>query len=313
MKRFISSVIAALLIICCIPSAFAAEMPDCRVKLVASHLSAKAGDEVKISLIFENAADYPYGLAAFTASLKYDSSAVKLKEIKSAAPRSDVTSSNKPGLVKTLYIFASATMQPGFNKNDVFYTATFTVLDSKVDIADFSVTFDAITVSEYYTDKDGKTKVNNHQVKFNSPKINVDIIGNETPVQSQSSSSTSVSTQSSTSVQSALSGSSASNESAPTQSKPESVENDEFVDVEQGDNDKISVDLFDDDGNLSSETEKVNSAVSLPSSGQVASKPEVPVQNGDGSLFTVVILIFAASVIGAAAAITIIIVRKNKH
>ena len=102
MKKLICFLMAVIIIACGIQSAFAAKMPDCKVKLIASHLSANVGDEIKLSLIFENAADYPYGLAAFTAMLSYNDKAVKLESIKAAVPRADIMSNNKACLVKSL-------------------------------------------------------------------------------------------------------------------------------------------------------------------------------------------------------------------
>ncbi len=298
MKKLVCIILAIIIICASATVGFAAEIPDCKVSLVASHISAKAGDEIKVSLIFENAADYPYGLAAFCASLSYDSNAVKLESIKSAALRTDVTTSSKLGLAKTLYIFASATKQPGFNKNSAFLTATFTVLDSNVDIADFSVTFDAITVSEYTADN----KVNNYQVPFNSPKASIDIIGNESPVAASSSAASSnIATES------------AASSAAPVESAPESVKNDDFIDVEKDNNDKISVDTVDDSGNISSETEIVNPTESRSESDLTASEPFNPIPKGNDKLFIVVMSIFAATVIGAVVAVIIIIIRKNKH
>ena len=294
MKKLICFLMAVIIIACGIQSAFAAEMPDCKVKLIASHLSANVGDEIKLSLIFENAADYPYGLAAFTAMLSYNDKAVKLESIKAAVPRADIMSNNKAGLVKSLYIFASSEKQPGFNKNDVFYTATFTVLNSTVDIAHFSLTFDAITVSDYSADNE----VTNYQVKFNSPEVSVDIIGNE-PTESVPSNSSSAP--------------SAPTVSNPTQSKPDAVENDEFKDVESGNNDKISIDIFDDEGNTSSESEFVNSVTSEFESKPDSSEHSPAVPNGNKTLFFTVSAIFASTVICAVVAIVIIIASKNKH
>ncbi len=405
MKRLICLTLAIVVMICCMPTAAATQMPDCKVSLVASHLSANVGDEIKVSLVFENAADYPYGLAAFTAMLSYNSKAVKLENIKYAVNRSDIMSNSMSGILKALYIFTSTAKKPGFNKNDVFCTATFTILDSDVDIADFALTFDAITVSEYYTDSSGKTKVNNYQVGFNSPTVSVDILGNEPPVQSNptssqisaSSSAPAVSTPTasapavSTPVESAPAVStptvstpvestpaasapavsspvestpaasapavsspvesapaasapavstpvesspvestpdvstpaeSSPVESAPAASspiessssanKPSAVVNDKFVDVEDAADNSVAVDIFDDEGNLSSETEIALPESDNVESSPVTSEPANSVPKGNDTLFIVVISIFAATVIGAITAIVIIIIRKKK-
>ncbi len=307
MKRFICLLLAIMIMCVACVSALADEMPDCKVSLTASHTAAQVGDTVKVSLMFENAADYPYGLAAFCAILTYDKNVLKLDSIVSAAPRTSVTSNSKPGELKTLYIFASAAKEPGFNTNSVFYTATFTVLDSTADNADLNVTFDAITVSDYSNDK----KVTNYQVPFNSPSVSVDIVGNE-PIQSENVSSAATSNASSDMSSKTTSDIVAS--VGMVESKPTSVINDNFVDVEQNSSsDKVSVDKFDNDGNLIEETEKdVEPTVSTI---QPSDQPESanPLPKGNDKLFIAVMSILAATVIGAITAIIILIVRKNKH
>ncbi len=330
MKRIICFIVSAVMICSMAVSVFADnEMPDCKVSLTASHISANVGDQIKISLSFDNAADYPYGLAAFCANLSYNKNAVKLDSVSYDVPKADITSNNKAGLLKSLYIFASNTKKPGFNKNGVFYTATFTVLDCDDDFADFSVTFDTITVSNYSNDN----KVTNYQVPFDSPSVSVDIIGNESelppeedskaPVSSASTSSASTSSASTSSAStSSASTSSASTSSAsissaapaisdaPTESKPQPVENDKFVDVEDDSpSGTITVDKFDNEGNI---IESGESSVAQSPSSQVSSEPEDSDPTDDDILFIVVISVFAATVIGAAAVIIILLIKKKR-
>lgn len=325
MKRIITLIITiAILCTASIP-AFAAEMPYCRVSLTPSHLTAEVGDEIKISLVFENASQYPYGLAAFCASLAYDKDAVRLESIKSAAPRSDVTSSNKAGLAKALYVFASATAKSGFNKDTAFLTATFTVLDSNIDKADFSVTFDSITVSDY---TDGN-RVTNYQVDFNSPTVSVDIIGNKPPSAESAVSASDSSQPTSNNVQSKPTASSSSqatdtesvqSEVQGTVSESSATLNSDFTDVEQSDGDKISVDKFDREGNLVEETEEELKPTDVPTesnshSVQSTASDTASPDNASGVAMTamIIIIVLIAAIISVALAVILIKANKKKE
>ena len=321
MKRVFTVICAVLAAaFMCVP-VHAANLPDCNVSLIASHITAVAGDEIQVSLVFNNASEYPYGLGAFCAKLTYNSNAVKLKSVKSAAPRSDVTSNNSGSTLNTLYVFASVTAQPGFNTDGVFYTATFKVLDNASGNADFALTFDEMTVCEYSSDG----KVTNHKVPFNSPSVSVAIkSGSENSgsassqtASSQASSAAPVNSQPASSQPAT---SQPADSSAPVQSQADpsgSVKNNSFESVEDSGADKIAVDVFDDSGNIISadeeypDTSAVTSGTASSGTDETVSAPSKDADEKSGVPLGVVIAV-AGSVITFAAVVVIIIISGKK-
>ena len=314
MKRVFTVICAVLAAaFMCVP-VHAANLPDCNVSLIASHISAVAGDEIQVSLVFNNASEYPYGLGAFCAKLTYNSNAVKLKSVKSAAPRSDVTSNNSGSTLNTLYVFASVTAQPGFNTDGVFYTATFKVLDNASGNADFALTFDEMTVCEYSSDG----KVTNHKVPFNSPSASVAIKSGSS--NSESSQTASSQASSAAPVNSQSASSQPADSGAPVQSQADpsgSVKNDNFVSVEDSGADKIAVDVFDDNGNIISageeypDTSAVTSGTASSGADETVSAPSKDADEKSGVPLGVVIAV-AGSVSAVAAVVVIIIISGKK-
>ena len=314
MKRAFTVICAVLAaVFMCVP-VHAANLPDCNVSLIASHITAVAGDEIQVSLVFNNASEYPYGLGAFCAKLTYNSNAVKLKSVKSAAPRSDVTSNNSGSTLNTLYVFASVTAQPGFNTDGVFYTATFKVLDNASGNADFALTFDEMTVCEYSSDG----KVTNHKVPFNSPSASVAIKSGS--LNSESSQTASSQASSAAPVNSQSASSQPADSGAPVQSQADpsgSVKNDNFVSVEDSSADKIAVDVFDDNGNIISadeeypDTSAVTSGTASSGADETVSAPSKDADEKSGVPLGVVIAV-AGSVITVAAVVVIIIISGKK-
>lgn len=319
MKRVFTVICAVLAAaFMCVP-VHAAKLPDCNVSLIASHITAVAGDEIQVSLVFNNASEYPYGLGAFCAKLTYNSNAVKLKSVKSAAPRSDVTSNNSGSTLNTLYVFASVTAQPGFNTDGVFYTATFKVLENASGNADFALTFDEMTVCEYSSDG----KVTNHKVPFNSPSASVAIKSgslNSESSQTASSQASSAAPVNSQPASSQPATSQPADSSAPVQSQADpsgSVKNDSFVSVEDSGADKIAVDVFDDSGNIISadeeypDTSAVTSGTASSGADETVSAPSKDADEKSGVPLGVVIAV-AGSVITFAAVAVIIIISSKK-
>jgi hypothetical protein len=314
MKRVFTVICAVLAAaFMCVP-VHAAKLPDCNVSLIASHITAVAGDEIQVSLVFNNASEYPYGLGAFCAKLTYNSNAVKLKSVKSAAPRSDVTSNNSGSTLNTLYVFASVTAQPGFNTDGVFYTATFKVLENASGNADFALTFDEMTVCEYSSDG----KVTNHKVPFNSPSASVAIKSGS--LNSESSQTASSQASSAAPVNSQSASSQPADSGAPVQSQADpsgSVKNDSFVSVEDSGADKIAVDVFDDSGNIISadeeypDTSAVTSGTASSGADETVSAPSKDADEKSGMPLGVVIAV-AGSVITVAAVVVIIIISSKK-
>ena len=314
MKRVFTVICAVLAAaFMCVP-VHAAKLPDCNVSLIASHITAVAGDEIQVSLVFNNASEYPYGLGAFCAKLTYNSNAVKLKSVKSAAPRSDVTSNNSGSTLNTLYVFASVTAQPGFNTDGVFYTATFKVLENASGNADFALTFDEMTVCEYSSDG----KVTNHKVPFNSPSASVAIKSGS--LNSESSQTASSQASSAAPVNSQSASSQPADSGAPVQSQADpsgSVKNDNFVSVEDSSADKIAVDVFDDNGNIISadeeypDTSAVTSGTASSGADETVSAPSKDADEKSGVPLGVVIAV-AGSVITVAAVVVIIIISGKK-
>lgn len=327
MKKFLPLIVCLMIMMIYIPVR-ADNMPDCKTELVANYTTVAAGEQLKVSLAFNNAASYPYGLAAFCATVSYDESKLKLEKIECATSAQNVNTAkdNDKGMFKVLYCFASAKHTPGFNKNGAFATATFTVLETAASgKTSISADFDSITVSTYKS-----STVTNHQVKFNKPKTSVKINNPAVPETSSSSSSggtSSASSKAASSVSSAPGKGTASSATAGNASTPaKSVENPKYKGVT---GDVVTTDYY---GGNSNETASVssneNSNVVLPSS-QVqegtnsgdedidstvitASTPMAVETADKDSAVTTVTIIIAIVVIAAAAIVTVILLMKRK-
>ncbi len=261
MKRAISLLIAIALTLFFVFSVNAEGFNDLKVTLAADSYSVKAGDQFKVTLGFDNASEYPYGLAAFCAILRFDKSKLSVKKIDVAAPRANVMNNIADSEMRTLYTFTSTSKKPGFNTNGAFYTVTFEALESTVGMTEIGVTFDTVVVTDY------DSKQLNYKIGFNTPSVVIDIKNDKVSSESVSyvESTPSEAPQSSSSF--STSPSSVASEPAVSSNKPSvsstvskapssagSTTSTEFEDVTSTEQD-ISTDVFDDNGKVTSTSE----------------------------------------------------------
>lgn len=162
---------------------------DVKVKLIASALKAEPGDKFTVSYSFENAADYKYGLTAFTSKLKFDSNQLRCVNVIHSKFNNSAMTTNRAltGEVRTLYTYASLTKDPGVNTNEAFVTYVFVVTkDAVAENATLSLDFDTIVTTDY-----DKSTAENKTLTYNRPTISVEIVSDNVAATSSESVTTS--------------------------------------------------------------------------------------------------------------------------
>ena len=158
---------------------------DVKVKLIASALKAEPGDKFTVSYSFENAADYKYGLTAFTSKLKFDSNQLRCVNVIHSKFNNSAMTTNRAltGEVRTLYTYASLTKDPGVNTNEAFVTYVFVVTkDAVAENATLSLDFDTIVTTDY-----DKSTAENKTLTYNRPTISVEIVSDNVAATSSES------------------------------------------------------------------------------------------------------------------------------
>ncbi len=290
MKKIFSLLIALILILSFAVPAFAANLPDLEVDLNADNNTVNVGEEIKVTLSFNNASEYPYGLAAFCAYLTYDSTILKVKSIEVAAPRSSVRHNSMSGELRSIYTFASAQKEPGFNTDGAFYTVVFETLAAGG--SDVAVTFDTMMVTDYDTEE------LNFQVAFNSPSIRINVKGDTAP-------------DSSTPSQGGATSSNTTSQNAPINSQ-NAPTNDKFQDVGDSGNDTIT-DVFGDNNEIIEQTESKAPNNTTSSNTTSAGKEDVNQSSTNGlpNFFWYGLIAFSVLVV-VAVVVFIVVKSKNK-
>ncbi len=149
---------------------------DIKVRLVSDVLKAKPGNKFIVSYSFENAADYKYGLAAFTSYLKFDSTKVRCVKVQYGTYNQLSLSTNRSlkDEVRTIYAFASTTKEPGVNDSKAFVNYEFIVTKEATGTVEFSLDFDTIITTNY-----DKNPIQNKALSFNKPTIKVEIVNDD--------------------------------------------------------------------------------------------------------------------------------------
>ncbi len=283
MKKISAFIIAFILLFTLTVPAFAANLPALQVELNADNSTVNVGEEIKVTLSFNNASDYPYGLAAFCAYLTYDSNILKVKSVNVAAPRSSVRHNSMKGELRSIYTFASAQKEPGFNTDGAFYTVVFETLAAGS--SDIAVTFDTMMVTDYDAEE------LNFKVDYNSPKILVNV---KDPASNDSS----------TPSQGGSTSSDVASQKAPT--------NDKFQDVADSGQDTIK-DVFGENNEIVEQTESKAPNKNTSSETVSAGKDKVDTSSTNGLPNYVWYGLIAFSVAALAAVIVFIVVKsKNK-
>lgn len=286
MKRLIAFAISLILVFGFITPAYAAEFPDLQVALNADNDTVYVGDELKVTLSFENASEYPYGLAAFCSMLRYDSNVLKVSSITAAAPRSSIRHNSMSGELRSVYTFADAQKKPGFNVDGAFYTVTFKAVSAGS--TDISVTFDAVTVTDYDSEQ------LNFKVAFNSPKISVKVNGPAIEIPSDAPSADTPSA------------------NAPSSTTPsKKPTNDKFQDVADGDQDTVK-DVFDDQGEIIEQTESEAPKKDTSSNVISADKDEVDTSETNGVPNLLIWVAIGVAALIVVAVVVVIVVKKSK-
>lgn len=295
MKKALSVMLAICLIMLLAFPASAVEFPDLKVTLISEYDSVEIGEEVKVTLSFNNASEYPYGLAAFCSFLTYDSSVLRVKSINAAVPRSSIRHNSMSGELRSIYTFASAQREPGFNTDGAFYTVTFEAVGAGEAI--INVTFDAITVTDYETDE------LNFRVNFNSPSTKISVKGDEVTGDTSSVQSNASSKPESTTDVS----SEAASKVPSTNDKPA---NEEFKDVADSGQNTVQ-DVFDDDGEIIKQTESKAPANTTSSNSTGTTIDDVDTSETNG-IPNYVWIIAAVLVAAIGVAVVVVVIKKKK-
>ena len=293
MKRIFALALSVVLLFSFDFSVSAADFPDLKASLTASNESVEVGQEFKVTLSFDNASKYPYGLAAFCAYLTYDSNVVSVKSINAAVPRSSIRHNSMSGELRSVYIYSNAQKKPGFNTDGPFYTVTFEALSAGD--ANINVTFDTMMVTDY------NTKELNFKVGFNSPSVSVKVNGDE-EINSSTSSQTSSNTTQNTSSQPISS-------NPVSSSKPIEPTNDDFKDVADSGQDTVQ-DVFGDNGEIVEQTQ--SKAPQNPNSNSTQAGVDDIFTGETNGVPNVIIWIALAVVVAAVVAVVIIVIVKKK-
>ncbi len=196
---------------------------DVKVKLIASALKAEPGDRFSVTYSFENAADYKYGLTAFTSKLKFDSNQLRCVNVTHSKFNNSALTTNRAltGEVRTLYTYASLTKDPGVNTNEAFVTYTFVVTKTAVaGKASLSLDFDTIVTTDY-----DESPAKNKTLTYNKPTISVEIISDNVAATSSEAAVTSQET--------TASGSSSTDEVVSSNKKPSDKAPDKITTVDE--------------------------------------------------------------------------------
>ena len=294
MKKVFSILLTICLIMLLAFPASAAEYPDLKVSLVSEYNSVEIGEEVKVTLSFNNASKYPFGLAAFCSYLTYDDSVLRVKSVNAAVPRSSIRHNSMSGELRSVYTFASAQKEPGFNTDGAFYTVVFETVGAGEAIV--NVTFDAITITDY--DKDEL----NFSVNFNSPSVKIEVKGD-------SATNDTSSTQSGISSKPESTNEVNSETASDAPSINDKPVNEEFKDVSDSNQDTVK-DVFDENGDIIKQTESKAPANTTSSNSTGATIDEIDTSETNGvPNYVWIIAVVLVAVIGAAVAVVVI---KNK-
>jgi len=293
MKRIFALVLSIMLVFGFAFSVNAADFPALKVSLEASNESVDVGQEFKVTLSFDNASDYPYGLAAFCAYLTYDSSVLRVKSINAAVPRSSIRHNSMSGELRSVYTYANAQKKPGFNTDGPFYTVTFEALASGS--SNIGVTFDTMIVTDYNTEE------LNFNVGFNSPSLSVKVNGSDENVSSSATSSQASLNTSSQSV-------STNNISS---AKPVKPTNDNFKDVADSNQDTVQ-DVFDESGEIIKQTESKAPSKPTSSNSTQAGLDEIDTSETNGIPNIIIWVGIGVLLIAVVAAVLFIIIKKKK-
>ena len=318
MKKIFAFALSIILLFSMTFVASAVEFPELKVSLSSSEESVDVGEEVKVTLAFNNASKYPFGLAAFCSFLTYDANVLKLKSVSAAVPRSSIRNNSLSGELRSVYTFASAQKKPGFNTDGPFYTVTFEAIGSGNSTV--NVTFDAVTVTDYNTDE------LNFKVGFNSPSVIVKVNGDEGDSTGDTSSAVSSnktsSAVSSNKTSSAVSSNKTSAEETSSKQDVNSTEvqnsdsstqtgKNEFFDVADSGQDTVQ-DYFDESGEIIEQTE--SKAPNKPSSSNTTQADIDEIDdsetNGIPNAFVLVGAIGLVVLVGAVVAV--VIIKKKK-
>ncbi len=294
MKKVFSILLTICLIMLLAFPASAAEYPDLKVSLVSEYNSVEIGEEVKVTLSFNNASKYPFGLAAFCSYLNYDDAVLRVKSVNAAVPRSSIRHNSMSGELRSVYTFASAQKEPGFNTDGAFYTVIFEAVGAGEAIV--NVTFDAITITDY--DKDEL----NFRVNFNSPSVKIEVKGD-------SATNDTSSTQSGISSKPESTNEVNSETASDAPSINDKPVNEEFKDVSDSNQDTVQ-DVFDENGDIIKQTESKAPANTTSSNSTGATIDEIDTSETNGvPNYVWIIAVVLVAVIGAAVAVVVI---KNK-
>jgi len=319
MKKLVLLLVALILLFSFSFVVSAADFPAAEVSLASNYDTVEIGEEVKVTLSFDNASDYPYGLAAFCSYLTYDSNVLRVKSTNVAVPRSSIRHNSMSGELRSIYTFASAQKKPGFNTDGAFYTVTFEAIGSGS--TKVNVTFDAITVTDY------ESKELNYKVEFNSADVTIKVNGDDEPASSAPTSSKVESTNSSskapsnTESKTQSTNSKGSSSKAPTNSiggansnptTPDKPQNQGFKDVADLGQDTVQ-DVFDESGEIIEQTEsKAPAANNQAGDNAQTGKDEALIDNDDKTNNTWLVWVGVAVGVAALIAVVAIVLLKSK-
>ncbi len=187
-KKILSVIclIAVLMTVCSTAFISVSAANEIKVELIASALKAEPNDRFSVSYSFTNAADYKYGLSAFTSFLRFEDDKVKCVKVTHSKFNNTVLTTNRnlTGEVRTLYTYANLNKKPGVNSDAAFVTYEFVVKKDAVGKVNFTLDFDTVTSTDY-----DYNPVKNISLAFNKPTFTVEIVNPNAPVSSEQQSS----------------------------------------------------------------------------------------------------------------------------
>lgn len=284
---------------------------DVKVKLIASALKAEPGDKFTVSYSFENAADYKYGLTAFTSKLKFDSNQLRCVNVIHSKFNNSAMTTNRAltGEVRTLYTYASLTKDPGVNTNEAFVTYVFVVTkDAVAGNATLSLDFDTIVTTDY-----DKSTAENKTLTYNRPTISVEIVSDnvaatssesvttfQEPVESESSSTNDADTDT--------------NDKKPSDKAPDKITtvDDSYLNPEFSANNVAAGEQVEKEPTKNELIEQAESKLNQEFSNAGIDPNDVHNRNNSSINFSVLIGLVVLGVVTLAAIITIIIVVAIK-
>ena len=316
----IISIISCIAIICTLfitGAVNANAATDITVELIGSAIKAEPGDKFSISYSFKNAADYKYGLTAFTGILKFDSSKVRCTKATHSSFNNSILTTNKnlTGEVRTLYTYANLNKKPGVNSDATFVTYEFLVKQGAVGDVKFTLNFDTMVTTDY-----DKSPAENITLTYNTPSYIVKIVNPDAETVSSevssnaSSDATSSNTASNTSStnSNAVSSENGTSSKKPSDKAPDgsTTVKDEYLnpdftnsDVADGDEQEFE-DTTDTDKIESQLTESLENAISSELSGKR--------NNNLSNKTTFIIIAIIGVVLAAGIIITLVTLSKNK-